>query len=109
MDYVSFPIWRPTQEKINLRRLISDSTVSGGILKSANTIKLGFPLRRDTPDMERLSKKWELEFLRYMETVNLPKVEVNVIVCVIGRATDFNNAFSFVIFFISFSLSVKVQ
>ncbi|GFN74615.1 patched domain-containing protein 3 [Plakobranchus ocellatus] len=74
---VSYPLWNPLGQPIDLRRLIGDVTLSSsGTLSSANAIELGFPMRRDTAEMEKLSLKWELEYIEFMKTVNFTFVEV---------------------------------
>ncbi|RUS72545.1 hypothetical protein EGW08_019698, partial [Elysia chlorotica] len=73
LNKVTYPKWTPIDKPVDMRRLVGNVTVTNGILQSANSITLGFPLRRDTPQMERLSLKWESHFLRFMETVNCTK------------------------------------
>ncbi|RUS69750.1 hypothetical protein EGW08_022489 [Elysia chlorotica] len=76
MGFVKYPIWTPEKRALNMRRLVGGVEVSNGSLKSASSIQLAFTMRRDTPEMERLSLKWELEYLRFMKNVNLSKAEV---------------------------------
>ncbi|GFR62708.1 patched domain-containing protein 3 [Elysia marginata] len=79
MGLVKYPIWQVQNQTVNMRRIVGDVTVSEGILEAANSIQLAFPMRRDTPEMERLSLKWELEYLQLIKTVNLSKSEVLVL------------------------------
>ena len=76
MGFVKYPIWVPAARKINMRRLVGDVMASNGSLESANSIQLAFPMRRDTKEMERLSMKWELEYMKLVESYNFSKVEV---------------------------------
>ena len=49
----------------------------GGILQSAGSYKMSFPLRQDTERMKKMSLAWQLKYLELMENLNVITVEVS--------------------------------
>ncbi|XP_055886577.1 patched domain-containing protein 3-like isoform X2 [Biomphalaria glabrata] len=74
---VNYPFWFSIGGGIDLNLFISDVVMSDNeeYLKAAGAVKMAFPLRQDTKEVEKMSLAWELEFADLMKNANFSTVD----------------------------------
>ncbi|CAG5115926.1 unnamed protein product, partial [Candidula unifasciata] len=75
MGAVTYPVWA-AMTAVDLNLYISDVKLTNGdSLVAAGSLKLIFPLRQDNPEIEKVAKAWELEYVEFMKKQNFSSVD----------------------------------
>ncbi|KAH9515405.1 hypothetical protein Btru_014373 [Bulinus truncatus] len=74
---MNYPLWFSVGGGVDLNLYLSDVEMSHDnvYLKSAGSAKMAFPLRQDTPEVEKMALAWELQYAELMKDANFSTVE----------------------------------